>query len=50
VRSNQLSYRPVLAAPPPAHDLAASSAAALSKSSFVLKKGFRGHRLNMLDD
>ncbi len=47
VRSNQLSYRPALAAPPPALEISQPGARRLSLSSFS-SKGFRGQRLNML--
>ena len=47
VRSNQLSYRPVLAAPPPASNYTARSPAALIKPHSVSKRVSRT-RLNVL--
>ena len=47
VRSNQLSYRPVLAAPPPASNCTARSPAALIKPHSVSKRVSRT-RLNVL--
>jgi hypothetical protein len=43
VRSNQLSYRPRLAASPP------GGARRLSENPHSMLKGFRGQRLNMLE-
>ena len=47
VRSNQLSYRPALAAPPPALENLSQKSGGSHNPHSVLK-GFRGQRLNML--
>jgi len=48
VRSNQLSYRPALAAPPPALGRSNSQEPGGSYYPHSIKKRFRGQRLNML--